>query len=246
MIDLFSTPNGASPNVYKILLLLEELALPYRRIEVAVHQGEQFRPEFLAISPNNKVPAILDHAPADGGEPLRVFESGSIMVYLADKCRRFLPPVDAPRQRTEVMNWVFWQMAGLGPYLGQLFHFKVYAREQLPYAITRYGNEVDRLFAVMERRLAESPWLGGDDYSIADMICFASSHEFRRVDLDLDRLPNFIAWHERIRARPAYARAYDPEKNVPSTIGASQYLEDKAWNILFAQSSRSFEQPPGH
>lgn len=244
MIDLYSTPNGASPNVYKILLLLEELGLPYRPIEVAVHRGEQFRPEFLAISPNNKVPAIVDNSPADGGAPIRVFESGSIMVYLADKCRRFLPGVDAPRARAEVMNWVFWQMAGLGPNLGQLFHFKVYAREQLPYALTRFGNEVDRLFAVMERRLAESPWLGGDEYSIADMICFASSHEFRRVELDFDRLPNFIAWHDRIRQRPAYARAYDQGKHQASVIGASQFLEDRAWNILFAQSSRSFEQAP--
>ncbi|KJS09780.1 MAG: hypothetical protein VR73_01070 [Gammaproteobacteria bacterium BRH_c0] len=245
MIDLYSTADGASPNVYKILLLLEELDIPYRINEVRLHKGEQFNSDFLKISPNNKVPAIVDHQPTDGGEPISVFESGSIMVYLADKYRRFIPPVDQPRKRVEVMNWVFWQMAGLGPYLGQLFHFNVYAKEKIPYAITRYSNEVDRLFAVLERRLSKHPWLGGEEYSIADMICFSSTYLHHLMGIDPDKLVHFIAWHERIKQRPAHDRAYDPGKYQPSTIGASQYLEEKAWNILFAQNSTYFDKPPG-
>src|SRR5690606_27292025 len=129
-----------------------------------------------------------------------------IMVYLADKYGRFLPATDQPRKRNEVINWVFWQMAGLGPYLGQMFHFNVYAKEKIPYAITRYSNEVDRLFSVLERRLAKHPWVGGDEYSIADMICFSSTYMHRLIDLDFDKLGHFLAWHERIKQRPAHDR----------------------------------------
>ena len=245
MIDLYSTAYGASPNAYKIILMLEELEIPYRIIEVKLPEGEQFKPEFLKISPNNKVPAIVDHAPADGGEPLRVFESGSIMVYLADKTGRFIPPQTEMRKRTEVLNWVFWQMAGMGPHMGQLFHFQVYAPEKIPYAIRRYGNEMSRLFAVLEKRLSESEWVGGDEYSIADMIIFASTHEFRRIEqLDHDQLGHFIAWHERIKTRPAYGRAYNPDKTESSTIGADVYMADKAWNILFNQDASYLDKPP--
>jgi GST-like protein len=242
MIDLYSLHTGPSHNVYKVMLLLEELEFAYRLVPVNVFEGEQFRPEFLRIAENNKVPAIVDHEPPDGGEPVAVFESGSIMVYLADKAGRFIPPVTDLRRRTPVMTWTFWQMAGVGPNLGQLFHFTAYAREKLPYAITRFSNELNRLFGVLDRRLAESPWVGGNDYSIADMISFAALHEFRLIGFDFGEFPHFVAWHERIKARPAYERAYlreDLQKSMPMPDVVGNFDEEK-WNLLFGQTARTF------
>lgn len=243
MIDLYGTALGASPNVYKVVLLLEELALPYRLIPVDIRKGDQFQPDYLAIAPNNKAPAIVDHAPADGGAPLPVFESGAIMVYLADKARRFLPPDSEPRARSAVLQWVFWQMAGVGPNIGQLVHFTLYAPEKIPYALTRFSNEINRLFGVMNKRLAVSPWLGGDDYSIADMIVFASTHEYERLGQSPTEFPHFKRWHDAIRARPAYARAWDPTR-VPADQGGASYREEKSWRILFAQTAKYLDRLP--
>jgi len=239
MIDLYSMHTGPSHNVYKVILLLEELELPYRVSTVNVLEGEQFRPEFLAISPNNKVPAIVDHAPLDGGEPIAVFESGSIMVYLADKMGRFIPPLTDLRRRTPVLTWTFWQMAGVGPNLGQFGFFSIYAKEKSPYAVTRFTNELDRLFGVLDKRLSQSPWVGGDDYTIADMIIFSATHEFRILPFDFDRFPHFIAWHERIKLRPAYGRAYgrtDLGKSMPMPEKTEALSEEK-WRNLFGQTA---------
>src|SRR5271170_8123145 len=194
MIDLYGTALGASPNVYKVALALEEMELDYRFHTVDIRKGEQFSPAFLAISPNNKAPAIVDHDPADGGVPLSVFESGAILVYLADKTGRFIPPVSQPRARSEVMQWVFWQMAGMGPNLGQFIHFTVYAPEKMPYALNRFSNELNRLFGVMNRRLADRPYLAGDDYSIADMICYASTQAYTRIAAVVGDAPHFVRW----------------------------------------------------
>ena len=243
MIDLYSTALGVSPNVYKVVLLLEELEIPYRIINVDIRKGEQFTPEFLAIGPNNRVPVIVDHEPADGGAPLSVFESGAIQVYLADKLGRFLPPVSEPRRRSAVLQWVFWQVGGLGPNIGQLIHFLIYAPEQMPYVLTRFSNEINRLFGVMNRRLGEQPYLGGAEYSIADMICFAFTHDYPRFAPDIAQFPHFLRWHEAIKERPAYARAYLSGK-APADTGGDTYKEPRAWKMLFAQTAKNFEGIP--
>lgn len=235
MIELFGTELGSSPNVYKVLLLLEELGVAYRITKVNLAQGEQFHPQFLAVNPNNKVPAALDHDPADGGPPVRLFESGAIMLYLADKEGRFVPPLSAPRPRAEVLNWLFWQMANLGPYVGQLFHFLVYAPEKQPYAIERYTREVSRLFNLIELRLRESPWLGGDEYSIADMAVFPVTAVWKDAPQDFSGLTHLHAWRARIEARPAYARAYDLTRIGNETMGADKFFEKTTWKRLFAQ-----------
>src|SRR5262245_44437778 len=166
MIDLYYWPT---PNGYKVSIMLEETGLPYTLIPVNIGRGEQFKPEFLAISPNNRMPAIVDRAPADGGAPISIFESGAILLYLAEKTRCFMP-ADI-RGRYEVMQWVMWQMGGLGPMAGQANHFRSYAPEQIPYAIDRYTKEVNRLLGVMNIRLRDREYLAGD-YSIADMMSF--------------------------------------------------------------------------
>jgi len=166
MIDLYywTTPNG-----HKITIFLEETGEPYRIVPINIGAGDQFKPDFLAIAPNNRIPAIVDRAPADGGEPISLFESGAILEYLADKTGRFLPR--DVRGRAEVMQWLFWQMAGLGPMAGQNHHFSQYAPEKLPYAINRYVNETNRLYGVLNKRLADRPFVAGD-YSIADMAAY--------------------------------------------------------------------------
>lgn len=166
MIELYYWPT---PNGHKITIFLEEAALPYRIVPVDISAGDQFKPEFLAISPNNRMPAIIDHAPADGGAPISVFESGAILVYLAEKIGRFLPT--ALRSRKTVFEWLFWQVGGLGPMAGQNHHFVQYAPKSIPYAIDRYVRETSRLYAVLDRRLAEVEWVAGD-YSIADMAIY--------------------------------------------------------------------------
>jgi GST-like protein len=236
MIELYVTSSGGSPNVYKILLLLEETGLSYRVKPIDVAKGEQFDPSFLEIGPNNKVPVIVDFEPADGGPPLSVFESGSIMIYLADKAGRFLSPPSANRARTEITSWVIWQTANLGPYMGQLFHFMVYAPEKIPYALTRYTNEVGRLYGVLERRLTEHAWLAADEYSIADMASFAATAEWRRTGHDFTKFPRFLEWRRRIEARPAYSRAYDTSEYLKATIGADELFEASTWKRLFLQN----------
>jgi GST-like protein len=241
MIEVFGTGLGSSANVYKVLLMLEELELPYKITRVDLTKGDQFKPEFLKVNPNNKVPAILDDAPVDGGPPIALFESGSILIYLADKSQRFLPPHSEARARAEVINWVMWQMANFGPYIGQLFHFLVYAPEKIPYAIKRYTGEVSRLFNLLEKRLSESPWVGGAEYSIADMAVFPLAGAWKDAPQDFSGLKHFHAWRERIEARPAYARAYDLTKIANETMGADKFFEKTTWKRLFAQDETTAE-----
>jgi GSH-dependent disulfide-bond oxidoreductase len=233
MIDLHYWPT---PNAHKITLLLEELAeagapLPYTIVPVNIGAGEQFRPEFLAIAPNNRMPAIVDHAPADGGAPLSVFESGAILVYLAEKTGRFLP--QDLRGRTAALEWVFWQMAGLGPMTGQYGHFNVYAPEKLPYAIDRYTREANRLLGVLDRRLQGRAFLLGDDYTIADMASYPWIDPYKTAPIDLEPYPEVRRWCAAIRARPATGRAYALTKQVNPQAG--QPLSEEARKALFGR-----------
>ena len=197
MIDLFFWPT---PNGLKVSILLEELGTPYRVHPVNITRGDQFQPEFLAIAPNNRTPAIIDQDPADGGEPLSVFESGAILWYLAEKHGAFLPA--APRDRVRVSEWLFWQMGGLGPMAGQAHHFRQFAPEPVPYGIERYTTEVNRLYGVMNRRLERVPYLAGEDYTIADMACFPWVAPHQRQGQDLDDFPHLKRWFHAMAARP--------------------------------------------
>ena len=197
MIDLHYAPT---PNGWKVSIMLEELGLPYRVIPVNIRAGEQFRPEFLAISPNNRIPAIVDHGPADRGEPFAVFETGAILIYLAEKTGRFLPP--DMRGRSRVIQWVMWQMGGLGPMLGQHGHFVLYAAEKIPYAIERYRDEAARLYGVLDRQLGKTGSYVAGDYSIADIACFPWTMTHKAQGFTLDDYPNVKRWYAEIRARP--------------------------------------------
>lgn len=203
MIDLYywTTPNG-----HKITLFLEETGLPYRIHPINITKNEQFAPDFLKIAPNNRIPAIVDQAPADGGAPVPLFESGAILVYLAEKTGRFLP-ADL-RGRAETLQWLFWQMGGLGPMAGQNHHFGSFAPERIPYAIERYVKETARLYGVMDRRLGEAEWLAGSAYSIADMACYPWIVPHERQQQNLADFPNLSRWFAAIAARPATQRAY--------------------------------------
>ncbi|HEX7873370.1 MAG TPA: glutathione binding-like protein [Sphingobium sp.] len=204
MIELFTAPT---PNGWKISIMLEECGLPYDVRWVNIGKGDQFLPDFLAISPNNKIPAIVDHAPADGGAPLPVFETGAILLYLAEKTGRFLP-TDL-RGRKAVQEWLFWQVGGLGPMLGQHGHFKLYAPERIAYATDRYRREAERLYGVLDRRLAETPHLAGDEYSIADMACFPWVQTWKAQEIDLTAFPHVADWYARLKDRPALRRGMD-------------------------------------
>jgi GSH-dependent disulfide-bond oxidoreductase len=203
MIDLYywTTPNG-----HKITLFLEEAGLAYRIHPIHIGKGEQFAPEFLRIAPNNRIPAIVDQAPADGGAPISLFESGAILLYLADKHRQFIPT--SLRGRNETLQWLFWQMGGLGPMAGQNHHFRGAAPEPIPYAIERYTQETARLYRVLNQRLADRPYVAGADYSIADMACFPWIVSHEKQGLQLSDYPALQAWFQRILARPATQRAY--------------------------------------
>ncbi|WP_408951999.1 glutathione binding-like protein [Lysobacter sp. Hz 25] len=229
MIDLYYSPT---PNGLKLRLFLEESGLAHRVVPVQLSAGEQFAPEFLAISPNNKIPAIVDHAPRDGGEPVAVFESGAILLYLAEKTGLLLP--EDARARLEVTQWLFWQMAGLGPMAGQAGHFRVYAPEPLPYAIERYTQEVKRLYGVLDRRLADRAYLGGDAYSIADIACYPWIVPHAGLGQDLAATPHLQRWFQSIAARPATQRVYagidDPYTKAP-------VLSEEARNVLFNQGA---------
>jgi GST-like protein len=227
MIDVYYWPT---PNGHKITIFLEEAGLPYTIKPVNIGRGEQFHPDFLAISPNNRMPAIVDHAPADGGAPLAVFESGAILLYLAEKTGRFVP-ADA-RKRAEVLQWLFWQMAGLGPMAGQTHHFLHYAPSHIDYAAERYVKETSRLYAVLDKRLADRPFVGGD-YSIADMACYPWIVPWKRQDQELDAFPNLRRWFDAIRARPAVERAYEQGK----AISSQPVVDDEAKKYLFGQSA---------
>ncbi len=236
MIDLYYWPT---PNGHKIPMLLEELveqggALEYTIKPVDIGAGDQFKPEFLAISPNNKMPAIVDHAPAGGGAPVSVFESGAILVYLAEKTGRLLS-ADA-RERIATLEWLFWQVGGLGPMHGQHGHFNVYAPEPVPYAIDRYGRETARLLGVLDKRLADRAFIVGDDYSIADIACYPWIKAYDKAPLDLGALPNLRRWHEDIEARPSTQRAFALKRQVNPSTG--QPLSDDERRLLFGQGER--------
>ena len=203
MIDLYYWPT---PNGHKITLFLEEAGLPYTIQRVDIGKGEQFAPEFLAISPNNKMPAIVDHDPPGGGAPLSVFESGAILFYLARKTGKFI--ATDPRGMVTCLEWLFWQMGGLGPMTGQYGHFTVYAPEKIPYAIERYTREAQRLLGVLDKRLHGREYICGDEYSIADMACYPWIDPYEKAPLDLTAYAEIRRWRETIRARPATARAY--------------------------------------
>jgi GST-like protein len=230
MIDLhyWTTPNG-----HKITIFLEEAGLPYRIVPVNISKGDQFKPGFLAISPNNRIPAIVDHEPVGGGAPISVFESGAILLYLAEKTGRFLPA--DPLGRVEVTQWLFWQMAGLGPMAGQNHHFSNYAPEKLPYAINRYVSETNRLYGVLNKRLADRPFIAGT-YSIADMAAYPWIVPYRNQGQSLEDFPHLKRWFETIRNRPAVVRAYDRAKevNVQPTV-----LTEESKRILFGQTAAS-------
>jgi GST-like protein len=204
MIDLYTAPT---PNGWKVSIMLEECELPYRVRWVNIGKGEQFAPDFLAISPNNRIPAIVDQAPADGGEPISVFETGAILVYLAEKAGRFLP--SAPRERKAALEWLFWQVGGLGPMLGQHGHFKLYAPDRIAYATDRYRNEALRLYGVLNRRLAAHEHLAGDEYSIADMACFPWVQTYKAQDIPLDEFPHVRRWYKALKERPALKKGMD-------------------------------------
>ena len=234
MIDLhyWTTPNG-----HKITIFLEETGLPYNIIPVNIGKGEQFKSNFLAVSPNNRIPAIVDHAPADGGKPISIFESGAILLYLADKTGKFI--ARDVRGRTESIQWLFWQMGNLGPMAGQNNHFSNYAVEKLPYAIDRYRNEVNRLYGVLNNRLADRAFLAGE-YSIADMASYPWIVPYERQGQKLEDFPNLKRWFEAIRARPAVVRAYEKAKAVNPNLGGIRTAEERA--ILFGQTASSVER----
>jgi len=232
MIDLYfwTTPNG-----YKPLLFLEEAGLDYRVLPVNISKGDQFRAEFLAISPNNRIPAILDSAPLGGGTPVSVFESGAILLYLAEKTRRFLP--DRLRGRVEVLEWLFWQMGGLGPMAGQNHHFAWYAPEKLPYAIDRYVRETGRLYGVLNRHLSAREYIAGSEYTIADMASYPWIVSHKRQSQDLDNFPHLKRWFERIGARPATVRAYQ----CGGGINAAPTVSEESKAVLFGQSAATVQ-----
>ena len=230
MIDLYfcATPNGL-----KLKLFFEESGLPHRIIPVDLGKGEQFKPEFLAISPNNKIPALVDRAPADGGEPIALFESGAMLLYLADKVGRFIP-TDL-RGRLEVTKWLFWQVGGLGPMAGQIGHFNVYAPEKVPYAIDRYTRETNRLYGVLDKRLTGRDFIAGD-YSIADMACYPWIVPHQAHGQSLDEFPNLKRWFAAVQARPATQRAYAKAPESYSKERAN--LSDQERRILFGQTAQ--------
>ena len=233
MIDLYywTTPNG-----HKITIFLEETGLLYKLFPVNIGKGEQFKREFLAISPNNRIPAMIDRDPPGGGEPISVFESGAMLLYLADKTKKFIPP--DIRGRTDVMQWLFWQMGGLGPMSGQNNHFSNYAVDKLPYAMDSYRNEVNRLYGVLDRRLADREFIAGG-YSIADMASYPWVMLHERQHQTIADFPHVKRWLDAIAARPAVVRAYDHVKTVNPNHGGIRTAEERA--ILFGQTAKSVD-----
>jgi GSH-dependent disulfide-bond oxidoreductase len=230
MIDLYYWPT---PNGHKVTMFLEEAGLDYTIHPIDISAGDQFKPDFLAFSPNNRMPAIIDSEPADGGEAVTVFESGAILLYLAEKTGRFLPP--DLRGRKTVTEWLFWQMGGLGPMAGQNHHFGVYAPEKLPYAIARYVNETNRLYGVLDRRLAGRHFIAGDDYSIADMACYPWVVPWKRQQQDLDAFKHLRRWFDAVHERPATLRAYA----LGEPFSARPTLTEAGKALLFGQTAAS-------
>ncbi|MFI5015596.1 MAG: glutathione S-transferase N-terminal domain-containing protein [Hyphomicrobiales bacterium] len=229
-IDLYYWPT---PNGWKITIMLEECGLPYEVRLVNIGKGEQFTPEFLAISPNNRMPAIVDHDGPDG-RPISVFESGAILLYLGRKTGKFYAKDE--RDRVEVEQWLMWQMGGLGPMLGQNNHFRVYAPEKLPYAIKRYGDEAHRLYGVMNKRLADREFLAGP-YSIADMACVGWARGYERQGIEIAEFPHVKRWLDTLMARPAVERGFKVKEEVRNPPGAMQ--DPKVREVLFNQRARA-------
>ena len=231
MIELYywTTPNG-----HKVTMFLEEVELPYTIVPVNIGAGEQFKPEFLKISPNNRIPAIVDHEPATGDGSISVFESGAILLYLAEKTGKLIS-FDL-RDRVEVLQWLFWQMAGLGPMAGQNHHFSQYAPEKIPYAVNRYVNETGRLYALLDKRLADRQFVAGD-YSIADIAAYPWIVGHERQSQKLEDFPNLKRWFETIQARPATVRAYEKAEAFKN-----QTLDiEKSRELLFNQSANTIQ-----
>jgi GSH-dependent disulfide-bond oxidoreductase len=228
MIDLhyWTTPNG-----HKITIFLEEARLPYRIVPVNISKGDQFKPDFLAISPNNRIPSIVDHSPKDGGDPISVFESGAILLYLAEKIGKYLP--NGLRDRVPVIEWLFWQMAGLGPMAGQNHHFSQYAPEKIPYAIDRYVKETNRLYGVLNKQLADHEFVAGRTYSIADIAAYPWIVPNERQGQRLEDFPNLKRWFQAMRARPAVVRAYARAKD----INTEPTVSEESKKILFGQTA---------
>lgn len=225
MIDLYywGTPNGQ-----KIAIFLEEAKLDYKVNPINIGKGDQTRPDFLAHSPNGKIPAIVDHSPADAGGPISVFESGAILWYLAEKTGKFIP--DNQRGKVEVSQWLFWQMAGLGPMSGQNNHFRNYAPEKIPYAIDRYSRETLRLYKVLDQRLADRAYVAGEEYSIADMAIYPWIAAHKVQQINIDDFPNLKRWFDVIAERPAVKKAYELSKSISPPTGP---LTDEARKHLF-------------
>ena len=219
-VHTWPTPNG-----HKVHIMLEECGLPYKAIPVNIGAGDQFKPDFLAISPNNKIPAIVDPDGPDG-KPIALFESGAILIYLAGKTGRFLPAGD--RARYDMLQWLMFQMGGVGPMLGQTHHFRLYAPEKIGYAIDRYTNEAKRLYQVMDKRLSQSPWLGGDEYTIADIATFPWLRNWKNQGIVLDEHPHLKKWFDTIAARPAVERGVQVLAHLRKPI-----TDDKAREVLF-------------
>jgi GSH-dependent disulfide-bond oxidoreductase len=226
MIDLYYWPT---PNGHKITMFLEEAGLAHRMIKVDIGKGDQFKPEFLAISPNNRMPAIVDHEPKGGGAPISAFESGAILLYLAEKTAKFIP-ADI-RGRVEVLQWLFWQMGGLGPMAGQNGHFNTYAPEKVPYAIERYTMETTRLYSVLNKRLADRRFVAGEAYSIADMASYPWIVPPERHKQVIGDFPHLKRWFDEIGARPATVKAY-------ANVEPPKPMTDDERKVLFGQTGR--------
>ncbi len=225
-IDVYYWPT---PNGWKVTILLEELGVPYNIVPVNIGVGEQFKPDFLGISPNNRMPAIVDHEPVGDGGPLSVFESGAILEYIAEKYGKFLP--QDVRGKYEVLQWVYWQMGGLGPMSGQANHFRAYAANPIEYAINRYTDEVNRLYGVMNIRLADREFLAGA-YSIADMMSWPWVVTYERLGQDLNEFPHLKRWFETVKARPAVERGFAVGREL------RREMSEEAKKILFGQRAR--------
>ena len=233
MIDLYywTTPNG-----HKITIFLEETGTPYKIFPINIGKGEQFAKDFLQISPNNRIPAMVDHAPAGGGAPIPVFESGAMLLYLADKTGKLIP--SDTRGRYDAIQWLFWQMGGLGPMSGQNNHFSQYANDKIPYAIDRYRNEVNRLYGVLNKKLAGRDFIAGE-YSIADMASYPWIVPHERQGQNIADFPHIKRWLDAIKARPAVERAYAKAKEVNPNMGGIRTAEERA--ILFGQTAASVQ-----
>lgn len=229
MIDFYfwNTPNG-----YKVLLFLEEVGIPYRLIPVNIGRGEQFKSSFLEISPNNRIPAIVDHDPVVCDEPVSIFESGAILLYLGEKLGRFMPK--ELKKRTEVQQWLFWQVGGLGPMAGQSFHFQHYAPERMPYAIKRYYDETTRLFKVLDKQLTRHEFIAGQ-YSIADMACYPWVVPYNKLDIQINQFPAVERWLQQIVSRPATIRAYEKGE----ALNQAPTVNEESRKILFGQNART-------